>query len=670
MRRGALPATALLLCGGIVSGVAWRVTRPRNAAIRANDPAFAVASASKGADFLGTAASPCPPDRCSLATVRALIAIELDAAAQGTQSRDRAVRAIAARIEGDFREDGANLDALESRLAVPEAPCAVTERAKADVESALASDAGDSSASFVSSQRAALGEIKRILNSELIGCAANGDLKTSLRFVRLRLGDAGADARGGVLADLESFRALEPDSGAPSTFAPRPPAFLHPGILVTRAQLDFVKKEIALGAEPWASAFARARADLRGSLAYRPRPPWRSNATDTTPSTDDGLVLCGSFSDPDVHCTDEKEDSVAAYTQALLWYLSGDERYARNTIAILDAWSVLEDHRLFNAALEAGWTGTMFARAAELMQVSPLWPAADVTRFKAMVSRAFLPRLLAARPGVAPVGDASYGQNGNWVLSIADSLIQLGVLLDDRETYDRGIALWRDRVPAYCYLASRDGAHPRLPAGGHGGSNAGFAEPATRTGDPDGFWGQAARTLADGTSQETCRDLEHVQFGLAALLNGAETARIQGLDLYEEESARIGACMELAARYENEAPGDRSGHPLSYATPVNPAVGVPGDPSVCPNLEGRPVVTLLNTGSLATYAVQPTWEIGYNALANRLRIPLPQTRELVVRYRNPAPGWVGATHHIARETLTHGDLGSVGLPAVSVARVQ
>ena len=45
-----------------------------------------------------------------------------------------------------------------------------------------------------------------------------------------------------------------------------PPAFVHPGILVTRAQLDFVKGKIAAGAEPWTSAAARAKSDKHGAL--------------------------------------------------------------------------------------------------------------------------------------------------------------------------------------------------------------------------------------------------------------------------------------------------------------------------------------------------------------------------------------------------------------------
>ncbi len=325
--------------------------------------------------------------------------------------------------------------------------------------------------------------------------------------------------------------------------------------------------------------------------------------------------------------------------------------------------------------------GTEFARAAEIMELYPKWAPADVASFKTMMRRAFLPRLVSTTPANVQPADPAKGTNGNWLLSVADTLIQVGVLLDDRSVFDQGIGLWRDRRPAYCYSSPADGAHPAVPCGGYIGSASGYAATPTRTADAYGYWGQAGgntpastpppdggaattewRMLPDGNSQETCRDLEHVQYGLAALMNGAETARIQGLDLYREQATRLAACMEFAALYENQAPRDSSGSPLTYATPVSVAVTTPGqEPSLCPNAAGKATVVLLNSGSLGTYVVQPTWEIGFNALANRLGISMPITKQLITSYRKPPAGWVGITHHMGWETLTHGDVGSVGL---------
>ena len=36
--------------------------------------------------------------------------------------------------------------------------------------------------------------------------------------------------------------------------------FYHPGVLVNRAQLEFIKAKVAAGAQPWKSAFEAAKA--------------------------------------------------------------------------------------------------------------------------------------------------------------------------------------------------------------------------------------------------------------------------------------------------------------------------------------------------------------------------------------------------------------------------
>src|SRR5205807_1933107 len=96
---------------------------------------------------------------------------------------------------------------------------------------------------------------------------------------------------------------------------PKPSAsgFYHPGVLVNRDQLDFIKAKVAAGAEPWKSAFEVAKSSEFASRDYTPH----ARAT----------VECGPYSKPDLGCKDEQRDSEAAYTQALLWAISGDKMY-------------------------------------------------------------------------------------------------------------------------------------------------------------------------------------------------------------------------------------------------------------------------------------------------------------------------------------------------------
>ena len=57
--------------------------------------------------------------------------------------------------------------------------------------------------------------------------------------------------------------------------------------------------------------------------------------------------------------------------------------------------------------------------------------------------------------------------------------------------------------------------------------------------------------------------------------------------------------------------------------------------------------------------MQPTWVIAYNEYHNRLGFDLPKMAAVLARM---AP--TGADHQMAWETLTHGDIGGVGLPPI------
>src|SRR4051812_2332359 len=127
----------------------------------------------------------------------------------------------------------------------------------------------------------------------------------------------------------ENAEAVDPaEQAAPQAVSS---AFVHPGILLNKAQLDFTKAKIAARQEPWLSQFNMAKASYSGASYYTPKPR--------------AVVECGASSVPDNGCTDEDNDAVAAYTQAILWYFSGDTKYAKKSIEILNAWSsVLTAH--------------------------------------------------------------------------------------------------------------------------------------------------------------------------------------------------------------------------------------------------------------------------------------------------------------------------------------
>jgi hypothetical protein len=380
------------------------------------------------------------------------------------------------------------------------------------------------------------------------------------------------------------------DSGvrAPGDAQVGPTGFVHPGILVNKAQLDFIKGKVTAGQEPWKSAFNDAQKSRYASATYQATP----RAT----------VECGPYSTPDFGCSDEKSDVIAAYTNALLWYFTADESYAKRAVAIMNAWSaVLKEHTNSNAPLQSAWCGSVFPRAAEIIRYTYSgWATPDVARFGAMLKDVYLPEVIKGG-----------SENGNWELSMSEASVAIGVFLDDKATFDIATTMWRKRVPAYLYL-STDGPFPVPPPKGNVTSPQALIS----------FWYKQA-TFVDGLSQETCRDLGHVQLGLAAMINAAETARIQGVDLYGAESKRITAGLEYQAQY----------------------------------LNGAPVPATLCGGSLNAVSPAPMWEIAYNHYANRAGMTLPQTKTLVGKIRP-----TGTNHHMVWETLTHAEVGSVGIP--------
>ncbi|HWB38324.1 MAG TPA: ricin-type beta-trefoil lectin domain protein, partial [Rugosimonospora sp.] len=284
-----------------------------------------------------------------------------------------------------------------------------------------------------------------------------------------------------------------PTTTAPTTTPPSSPSgngFVHPGVLVSRAQLDFVKGRVAAGAQPWASAYQQMIGSGYASLSRTPHP--RS------------VVECGPYSNPNYGCTDEREDAIAAYTDALAWYISGNSAYATKAIQLMDAWSAtITSHTNSNAPLQTGWAGSVWPRAAEIIRYTyGNWP--NVNRFATMLRTVYLPEVIGGS-----------NSNGNWELSMMEAAVGISVFLDDRASYNSAVARYLNRVHAYVYL-STDGPLPyTVPGSG-----------LTTSSQIISYW-QGQSTFVTGLTQETCRDFTHTGYGISAISHVAETSRIQ-----------------------------------------------------------------------------------------------------------------------------------------------
>ena len=258
------------------------------------------------------------------------------------------------------------------------------------------------------------------------------------------------------------------------------------------------------------------RASRYASLWYYPQPQTE--------------VACPPGDRPGRGCQQEREDAIAAYTHALMWTVTREEKYAKKALEIMDLWSAtLKNHTGANSGLQSAWAGSTWVRAAEIMRyVYKGWAEEGVTRFDRLLREMYLPQ----------VAGGSLGRNGNWDLVMADAAASIGVFLDDRPVFERAVARVRNRVPAYFYVRG-DGPRPKAPPG------AMLDTPADLT----RYWfGQ--RKPVDGLAQETCRNFEHVGYALAATAHVAETAHHQGIDLWREIGPRLRPALELHADYQ------------------------------------------------------------------------------------------------------------------------
>jgi hypothetical protein len=419
-----------------------------------------------------------------------------------------------------------------------------------------------------------------------------------------------------------------------TTTAPRTASgFVHPGVVVDRAQLDLTRSRIAAGAEPWASAFQRLQSSgtsrktaLRptayrfSSLDYVPAPvavvadPGSSGAAYIAAHPELGLKESGSV--------EHIDDSMAAYAHALMWAYTGNEAHARKSAQILNAWSATlteikfdqprridNNSQVFvNGKLQAGWAASLTTRAAEIIRYTwNGWSATDATRYENLLKRVYLPLTI-----------SSWSNQSNWLMTLAEATIGIGVFTNDRATFDTAVSQWRSKVPTSIYLTS-DGPLP-VPANS-----------TLNTADKLRAYWYYPSTWVNGLQQESLRDLSHMAMGMGAMSNAAETARIQGVDLYAEQRTRLVTAYELQAGYAN-----------AYLDEVARLGGAQ------PASTWKPPGWVGSSFKVGGTAFRTGWEVAHSHYARRLGVSMPQTTKLVHRLR---PSGIGM--HLSWETLSH-----------------
>ncbi|CAI7659900.1 unnamed protein product [Penicillium pancosmium] len=373
---------------------------------------------------------------------------------------------------------------------------------------------------------------------------------------------------------------------APTVTASAPSKWVHPGAMISQSQLDFIREKVKNGQQPWKDAYAALLAD--DGIA---------NPTDPSPHV---IVECGSYSNPDVGCTVERSDSIAAYGNALAWAIGGSSGYAQQAIKIMDAYSsTIKGHNNSNAPLQSGWVGSVWARTAELIRYTDAgWSSDSINQFEKMLRDVYMPLTV----------NGTDHNVANWELVMTEAAILMSVFLEDADTYNTAMGWFLKRVPATVYMTS-DGEYPVAARGQSSSPDAIIA-----------WWFNETTFQEDGQAQETCRDLEHTGYSFASMAHVAETSRIQGSDLYKTDlGTRLRYGLEFHSQFVN----------------------------------GESVPSWLCGGKLSL-TLGPITEVGYNALAFRMGIDMPQTGNLTFKQRPAKENGL----FVAYETLTHGNNGA------------
>lgn len=263
-------------------------------------------------------------------------------------------------------------------------------------------------------------------------------------------------------------------------------AFVHPGIYQTEADLQFMKKQVEAGAQPWKGAFDRLVEATDLDFEIKPH----------------AHVLRGSYGKPNIGGEDLRKGANLAYDCALLWYITENKTYAEKAIAIINAWSpVLWDFDYNDAKLLAGWTGHLFCNAAEILRFTDSgWEQKDIDQFTNMLMAVYYPLMRFYYPQA----------NGNWDGAIIQSIMAIAIFTDNREMFTNALN--------HILYAPLNGSIFKY------------------------IW-------PNGQCQETTRDQAHVQLGLGEFAGAARIAYTQGIDLFSMADNRIALGYEFTASF-------------------------------------------------------------------------------------------------------------------------
>lgn len=263
--------------------------------------------------------------------------------------------------------------------------------------------------------------------------------------------------------------------------SPAAQAYTHPGIPLTSTDLAALKAKVDAGEQPWKVGYDALASDGRSSLGYTMQGPFANVSRN-----------------PNVNLNQWRNDMIAVYNLARMWYFTGNPDYAQKSRDILISWANTQtSFGGMEANLDLGDYAHRFVGGADILRGTwPGWTQADTDAVKNLFGNVYW-----------TLGGETLGPTNKGSLSLA-AAAAIAAFNDDTTKMDHVLHL-------------------------------------LRTITSTGF----SNTLSNGEHGETGRDQGHSYNHILATAFIAEILWKQGIDVYSERDNRLLAMGEYYARF-------------------------------------------------------------------------------------------------------------------------
>ena len=371
---------------------------------------------------------------------------------------------------------------------------------------------------------------------------ATDDEKTwTLRRLHFIIADVVADTPPTYMiewiATFASFEDLE-NYNPNNTNVSNERQFIHPGLSHKQSDIDRMRAMIDAEIDPWYTSFEYLSKQTNAQHTYQVK----GNKSITTIISESETYSWVSA------------DARAAYQNALMWVLTGDNRHADKAVEILNAWQNIT--HIQGIPLDAGRAGWMLIEAAELIKSTYSgWAKEDIQKFKDML----------VYPGYSttevPTGNISFywnvyngdaSRHGNQDIFAHRVVMAMGVFLDNEIMYERALRYFSGLTHRGDDLPYPSG--PPINSSTPDFENEYYRRYILQGRKNDvadyGYNGVINNFIwENGQCQESSRDQDHAILGLGLLSSIAEIAWNQGDDIYSLYDNRILKGYEWNLRY-------------------------------------------------------------------------------------------------------------------------